>query len=326
MKAIRIHAFGGPEVLQLDDIPSPDVGPGQILVRINAVGVNPVDTYIRAGTYGARDFPFTPGHDGAGEIVALGDGVAQQRPDLAIGKRVWVCRSLTGTYAQYALCQSPSVIALPPRLSFHEGAAVGVPYLTAYQALHQRARVRAGETVLVHGASGGVGLACVQMARSIGCIVIGTASTPDGLQLIRSEGAHQAVDHSQIGYEQSILDMTRQKGIDVVIEMLANVNLSRDLSLIAMRGRVVVVGNRGSIDFNPRLTMARDASVLGMSLMNALPEDWTAACWGVNQGLHNGTLRPIVRCVLPLADARKAHDMVMERGSKGKIILDTDAV
>lgn len=322
MKAIRVHAFGDPEVMRLEEVPTPHAAPGQILIRIHAVGVNPVDTYIRAGTYGARDFPFTLGHDGAGEIAELGEGVATQRPDLAVGKRVWVCRSLTGTYAQFALCQASSVVALPPRLSFNEGAAVGVPYLTAYQALLHRAKVRPGETVLIHGASGGVGLACVQLARAIGGIVIGTASTPDGLDLIRKEGAHLAVDHAQPGYEQTILDATRQKGLDVIVEMLANVNLARDLTMIAMRGRVVVIGSRGSLDFNPRLTMARDASVLGMSLMNALPEDWTAACWGVNEGLHNGTLRPIVRSVLPLSDAPKAHELIMERGARGKIILD----
>ncbi|HVG18449.1 MAG TPA: alcohol dehydrogenase catalytic domain-containing protein, partial [Blastocatellia bacterium] len=163
MRAIRVHESGGPEVLKLEDVPDLKPGPGQVLVRVRAAGVNPVDTYIRAGTHAVKPaLPYTPGMDAAGDVEAVGEGVTR----VAIGDRVYVARTLTGAYAEQALCNESQVHPLPRHISYSQGAAVNVPYATAYRALFQRAKAVAGESVLVHGASGGVGIASVQLARA----------------------------------------------------------------------------------------------------------------------------------------------------------------
>jgi NADPH:quinone reductase len=257
MKAIRVHQFGGPEVLKLEEAPDPRPSPGQVVVAVRAAGVNPVDTYVRSGIYGPKEFPYTPGSDGAGVVEAVGAGVTRVKA----GDRVYLAGSVSGTYAQKALSNEPSVQPLPDNVSFQQGAAVYVPYGTAYQALINRARAEAGETVLVHGASGGVGVAATQIASARGMTVIGTAGTERGRQLVLEQGARHALDHGAPNYLQRLMDLTRGRGVDVILEMLANVNLAKDLTVLARGGRVVVVGNRGSIEINPREAMKRDAAI-----------------------------------------------------------------
>src|SRR5690242_14970623 len=154
MKAIRVNAFGGPEVLRLQDMPTPKPGPSEVLVRIHATGVNPVETYIRAGTYARLpELPYTPGNDGAGAVEQVGSDVTEFKP----GDRVYTAGSISGTYAEFALCKKQQLHPLPANVSFAQGAAMGTPYATAYRGLFQRGHAKPGETVLVHGASGGVG-------------------------------------------------------------------------------------------------------------------------------------------------------------------------
>jgi len=319
MRAIRIHAFGGPEQLKLETIPDPAPAAGQVVVRLHATGVNPVDTYIRSGIHAVKpSLPYTPGSDGAGEIEAVGDGVA----GLSRGARVYVAGSpAAGTYAERALCAAVQVHPLPGTVSFAQGAGLGVPYATAYRALFQRARARAGETVLVHGATGGVGIAAVELAHAHGLRVIGTGGTDQGRAAVREHGADVVLDHRAPDYTRGIIDATGGNGVDIVLEMLANVNLDRDLSLVARGGRVVVVGNRGRIEINPRDAMNRDATILGMMLFNASAQEVVEIHAALHAGLANGTLRPIVRTEIPLADAARAHDLVMQSGALGKIVL-----
>ena len=214
-----------------------------------------------------------------------------------------------------------TVHALPATLSYAQGAAVGIPYATAWRALFGKAYVAPGETVLVHGASGGVGLAAVQMAAAHGCIVLGTASTEAGRELVRSEGAHRVFDHRAADYTDEILAFTGGHGVSVVLEMLANVNLERSLGMLAPRGRVVVIGNRGSMEFNPRVIMAKEATVLGMTLWNMNAAEDAAVQAGVSAGLENGTLRPVVGREFALADAPRAHEAVLVPGAHGKVVL-----
>ena len=268
MKAIVVREFGGAEVLVLEDVPSPSPGLGQVLVRVQAAGVNPVDTYVRSGTYAIKPtLPYTPGRDLAGTVEAVGSGVTAVAP----GDRVYSdgVGGTSGSYAALAVCEAAHVNCLPERISFAQGAAIGVPYGTAWRALFFRAKVTAGETVLVHGASGGVGIAAVQIARAHGLKVIGSAGTPEGLALVRKQGAHVAVDHGDPDYIDAIREATGDAGVDVVLEMLANVNLDRDLDLLAMRGRVVVIGNRARVEIDPRKAMSRDAAILGMNIFNS---------------------------------------------------------
>jgi NADPH2:quinone reductase len=213
------------------------------------------------------------------------------------------------------------VVPLPDTLSYQQGAAMGVPYATAWRALFMRAHARPGETVLVHGASGGVGIGAVQMARACGMRVIGTAGTDAGLTLVREQGAHEVLNHHEPDYLQKLMPLTGGRGVDVVLEMLANVNLDRDLDIIAPRGRIVVIGNRGRVEIDPRKAMGKDAAVIGMLLFNTPPEELREIHAGLGAGLERGTLKPVVGKQFPLADAPKAHMAVMEPGALGKIVL-----
>lgn len=318
MKAIQVHKFGGPEVLEIHEVPTPKPGPGQILVRVRAAGVNPYDTYMRNGTYAIKPpLPYTPGSDAAGTVESVGEGVKKFKA----GERVYTAKTLSGAYAEYALADESQLYPLPEKISFAQGAGLWVPYGTAFTALHHHAKARPGETLLVHGASGGVGTAAVQIARAMGMTVIGTAGTARGLELVKKEGAHHAFDHSKAGYAEEILKATGGRGVDVVLEMLANVNLATDLKLLAIEGRAIVIGNRGEITINPRELMARRASVRGFTLWAATEAETREIHAAIAAGLENGTMRPIVGKELPLKDAPQAHQDVLAPGAFGKIVL-----
>ena len=318
MKAIRVREFGPPEVMRLEEAPDPWPGPGQVLVRIRAAGVNPVETYIRSGAYARRPaLPYTPGHDAAGIVEAVGDGV----PGVAAGDRVYTSETVTGAYAELALCNASRVHPLPAVVSYAQGAAIGVPYATAWRALFQRARAVPGETILVHGASGGVGIAAIQIALAAGLRAIGTAGTAEGMTLALREGARCVFDHREAGHLDKAVAQTGGRGFDVILEMLANVNLANDLKILSMGGRVVVIGSRGSIEIDPRDTMARDASIVGMSLFNMPDADRAVVHAALVAGLENGTLRPVIGRELPLSAAPESHGAVMSPGARGKIVL-----
>lgn len=328
MRAITVRAFGAPDVLRIEEVPVPEIRPGTVLVKLHAAGVNPVDTYIRAGAYGAREFPFTPGYDGAGVVVASAPAPGQKRAH-AVGDRVYVARPpagsepgvFTGTYAEHILCDAEGVFALPESVSMSQGAGVGTPYGTAWRALFQRACARPGQTVMIHGASGGVGLAAVQIAAAAGLRVVGTAGTPEGAALVRAQGAALAVNHRQPGYLDQVRAFTGGAGPDVILEMLANVNLNHDLELVARYGTIVVIGNRGTLEFNPRLTMSKDATVQGMALLNCPRDQFASMHAAIGAGLASGVYRPIVAVEMPLSDAPRAHGRVLEPSTHGKIVL-----
>ncbi len=318
MKAILVHEFGGPEVLKLEEVPTPRPSSGQVLVRVHAAGVNPYDTYMRSGTYAIKPpLPYTPGSDAAGTVEAVGDGVN----GVKAGDRVYVAKTVTGAYAEYALTLRNQVHPLPARTTYAQGAGIYVPYGTAYHALYQSTRARAGETVLIHGASGGVGIAAVQIARAMGLRVFGTAGTDNGLELVRREGAHQAFSHAKSGYLEEILAATNGKGVDIILEMLANVNLGHDLKVLATHGRVVVIGSRGDVTISPRDLMVRRAAIQAFTLWGISEAEENEIHAGLLAGFENGTLRPIVGKELPLADAGRAHKEILEPGAFGKIVL-----
>ncbi len=318
MKAIRVSEYGSPSVLKLEEVPAPQAGPNQVLIRNHAVGVNPVDTYLRANVDNrGPKLPYTPGSDAAGVAEAVGSGVT----GVKAGDRVYVGGTLTGAYAELSLCEQSQVHPLPVNVSFAQGAAMNVPYATAYHALFNRGHGQAGETVLVHGASGGVGIGAVQLARARGLTVIGTAGTDRGRWLVLEQGAHHVLDHGAPDYLDELLRLTGGRGVDVVLEMLSNVNLQKDLGIVAMRGRIVVIGSRGTIEINPRLAMNKDAAILGMALFHATPAQLAGIHAALGEGLSNGTLRPVIGQELPLAQAPRAHEAVMEAGHHGKIVL-----
>jgi NADPH2:quinone reductase len=318
MQTIRVKEFGGPEVLRLEEVPTPQPAPGEVLVQMHAVGVNPVETYIRAGTYARLpELPYTPGNDGAGVVEQVGADVSEFKA----GDRVYTAGSVSGTYAEFALCKKEQLHPLPANVSFAQGAAMGTPYATAYRALFQRAEAKRDETVLVHGASGGVGTAAVQLARARGLRAFGTAGSDEGLKLAREQGAHKVFDHRAPEHFEEIMKATGGHGVDVIVEMLANVNLGKDLTILAKCGRVVIIGSRGRVEIDPRDTMQRDADVRGMILPNTPPAELASIHAALVAGLENETLHPVIGKEFPLAEAAQAHRAVMESGALGKIVL-----
>jgi NADPH:quinone reductase len=322
MKAIVAHEWGGPDVLKLEEIPTPTANPGEVLIRLHAVGINPAETYMRTGAYAyLPELPCILGGDAAGVVAALGEGVESQK----VGDRVFISAVVggrfTGGYAEYIVRPADEVFPLPGRLAFAAGAGVGVPYSTAYYALFNRGRAREGETVFIHGASGAVGTAAIQLARSRGLRVIGSAGSARGLDLIRTQGAELAVNHSEAGYLDAVTAATNGQGPNLILEMLANVNLQSDLDLATKFGRIVIVGNRGTIEVNPRTAMMKDLDVIGIALWNCPTEELDSINADVLAGLEDGSLTPIIGNEMPLAKASQAHIAVLEPGAYGRIVL-----
>ncbi|KAK7945446.1 hypothetical protein WMY93_001174 [Mugilogobius chulae] len=294
MKAIRVSEFGDPSVLKIrSDVTVPKPGPKQVLIRVHACGVNPVDTYIRSGNFFRKpEMPFTRGPTCPGRW------------------RRWEKESLPSRWE----------IEFSPY--FAQGAAIGIPYFTAYRALVHKAAVKPGETVLIHGASGGVGVAACQLSRALGLKVLGTAGTPEGLQLVLKNGAHSAFNHRENGYTDKIMKATGGQGVNVIVEMLSNVNLDKDLKMLAQGGRVIIVGSRGPIQIDPRDIMMKEISVIGVALYFAKPEEQSQCAAFLFSGFEAGWMKPAVGRRYPLADAAKAHHDIIEcPGASGKMVL-----
>jgi NADPH2:quinone reductase len=333
MQAIRVHAFGGPEELRLDEVAEPRApAAGEVLVRVHAAGVNPFETYVRAGQYARLpELPHTPGVDGAGIVEAVGSGPAPRpaaagqtgtaAPAPRPGDRVYTSGSLTGTYAELALCPAAEVHPLPASLSFAAGAAIGVPYTTAYRALFQRGAAQQGQLVLVRGASGGVGLATVQLGVAANLTVHGTAGSPRGRELVAAQGASRVVDHGAPGHIEELREAAGERGYDLIVELAAHAGLAEDLELLAPHGRVIVVGSRGPVEITPRELMAREADVRGLLLWVAPAGEVAAAHEALRGGLADGRLRPVVGRELPLAAAAEAHRAIIAGPAAGKIVL-----
>lgn len=320
MRAIRVFEFGGPDVLKFQsDVAVPIPKDHQVLIKVHACGVNPVDTYIRSGTYSRKPpLPYTPGLDVAGVIEAVGENVSAFKK----GDRVFTAGTISGGYAEFAVAADDTVYTLPEKLDFKQGAALGAPYFTAYRALLHSARGKAGESVLVHGASGGVGLAACQIARAYGLKVLGTAGTEEGKNIVLRNGAHEVFNHREVNYIDKIKKSVGEKGIDIILEMLANVNLSNDLNLLSYGGRVIIVGSRGPIEINPRDTMAKETSIIGVALYSSTKEEFRQFAAALQAGMEVGWLKPVIGSQYPLEKAVQAHENIIHSsGATGKMIL-----
>lgn len=320
MRAFRIHEYGQPPRASYDEVPDPIAGPGQVVVEIEAAGVNPADTYLASGTYAIRPpLPCIPGQDASGTIKAVGKGAERWNE----GDRVIVGQTtagrLQGCYAEQCICEADWVWPLPGNLSFAQGAALNITHVTAFRALFDVAKAKAGERVLIHGATGGVGLAALQIARAHKLIVIGTGGSEEGRELLRQQGADLVLDHTAEDY----LDPLKTDPPNVILEMLANVNLARDMEIIAPHGRVVVIGNRGEITINPRLLMGKQATITGLNYWSDGEKAVRRALDAIVQGIEAGDIRPVIQAELPLAEASRAWEMVMKSRSAGKIVLVT---
>lgn len=314
MKAVQIQQYGGPEVLVVRDADTPEPGADEVRVRLHAAGVNPVDTYLRSAAQGyAPKLPWIPGMDGAGIVDAVGDQVNGLKP----GQRVYVHGGGLGTYAEYCVCRPSRAYPLPDNLDFAEGASLGVPYFTAARALFTRGDVQSGDKVLIHGASGGVGSACLQLLASQDVKVWGTAGSDAGLELVAAGGA-EAVNHRSPASAEVLRE---SGGFDLIIEMLANANLAADLTLLAAGGRVVVVGSRGPVEIMPRDMMGPETAVMGTTLMAAGPGERAGYADIVAREAAAGHIRPPVAQVFDLPDAPRAHEAVITGPHSGNIVI-----
>ncbi|MEP3196512.1 MAG: NADPH:quinone reductase [Lentilitoribacter sp.] len=322
MQAIRAHQFGGSEVLQLDQMEDLVAGTGEVVVEIKAAGVNPADTYMRTGTYGiVPELPYIPGGDAGGVISQIGEGVT----NFKTGDRVIVGTALSfrlqDCYATHVKRPASEVLSLPDHVSFTQAAAFGVSYPTAHMALFLRGHAKSGETIFIHGASGSVGTSAIQLAKRAGCTVIGSAGGDDGIALIKDQGVDFAVNHHSDNYIDEIKTFTEGKGVDLTLEMLANVNLDKDMDLAAKFGRIVVIGNRGDITINPRVAMMKELDIKGTALWNMTADQIKPIMEDILAGISDKSLKPIVGKEFPLSDAARAHDAVLEPGAYGKVVL-----
>lgn len=314
MKTIQAQYHG--DQLQLNQCADLLAGDQDILISVKAAGVNPVDTYIVAGANGyTTTFPHTPGMNAAGVILALGANVS----GFKVGQRVYCSGSITGTCAELVLAKPSQVFSLPDALNFEQGACLGTPYATAWRALFIRANCQASETVFIHGASGGVGLAALQLAKAAGCKVFASASTEQGRELLKQQGADLVVDHHDPKHYQTI---QAAGAVDVILEMLANQNLGDDLPLLALGGRVVVIGSRGSVEINPRDLMSKDACIMGVAMALASPTQLTKIHAALFAGAQAGFIKPVIAKRFVLADTTAAHVAVMESGATGNIVIN----
>ena len=322
MRAVQVSAWGGPEQLVVQEgLPIPSPGPDQVLVKVMAAGVNPVETYIRQGTYATLPpLPWTPGNDGAGIVESVGNSSSGR---LQVGQRVWLAGSISGTYAEYCLAKESQVQPLPETVSFLQGATLFGSYRTAHKALFGRIQTAPGSKVLIHGGSGAVGTAAIQLAKGRGCEVAGTAGTQAGMKIIESLGA-TSFNHRTQSYVEDIVQKFGKP--DVIIEMLANVNLNADMDMLNRHGSIVIVGNRGSIDnVNMRKLMMSEGRIVGS--LGGTPAENEAAILDINEGLTNGTVVPVVGPVFQFdrsENVAASHVEVIEHphGSGGKVLLE----
>lgn len=324
MRAVQISEFGTTDVLNVTDIPMPEPGANQVRIRVRSAGVNPVDTYVRSGAYGDRPMPTSLGFDAAGEIESVGVGV----DSAVIGTRVYTCTALPGAYAEYAVVDIDRTYPLPENISFDQGSALGIPYATAYAALHRYASTGASSTVFVHGGSGGVGIPTIELAKIAGARVAASCGTDAGEAILRAHGADIIVRHDQSGYLETLASLVAeagpagQTGIDVIVEMAAHINLGNDLTLLNRNGTVVVVGSRGTVQINARDVMRRDARIQGMLLFNLTSEERQEIHSKLYPLLLDGHLAPRVAMTLPLDQVVDAHTRVLQSGIGGKIVLN----
>ncbi len=319
MKAIQVERFGTPDVLTLAELADPIPAAGQVLIRVRAAGVSPLDTYVREQSHGAPTppLPYIPGFEAAGTIAAIGEGVTQ----FQVGHRVYT-NVFMGAYGELLLQDAISVYPLPANISFAQGTAAVNSYPTAHYALFNLAKATPGATVFVHGASGAVGLATVQIARAAGMKVVGSAGSTEGMQLVEKEGADLAVNHRQPDYLQTAIAFTGGKGFDVILEMNATKKLADDISLIAQFSRIIVIGGTdGAVTFDPTPLLWKGASIIGLYIGLASPEEIAEIHKAIYTGLENGSLCPQVAQEFALADAPLAHETVRTASSAGKIAL-----
>ncbi|MBM4259234.1 MAG: zinc-binding dehydrogenase [Deltaproteobacteria bacterium] len=319
MKAMRAQQFGGPEQLRLEDAPEPQPQTGQAMIRVRAAGINPADLVRLSGRLGNLPLPYIPGTDVCGEVEAIGAGVTH----LKKGDRVFG-RALTGGYAEKTCLAASETFPLPANLSFPEGAAIPIPFYTAYRALHHKAALKAGETVLISAGGGGVGVAAIQLAKLAGARVITTVGSADKAARTKELGADVAINYKTQDFAAEVQKLTDGKGVEVILENVASDNLAKDLVIAAKDSRIIIIGTGTAKgpegQFAIMHSLMKDVNILGMSLVNAGPYIAEMAN-ALTPMFTAGKLKAVVSKTYPLAEAQTALADLVAGRVFGKLAL-----
>lgn len=325
MRAMVCTKWGGPDDLSLENIELGSPGPGQVKIAIKAAGLNFADTLMIAGKYQERpDFPFSPGLEAAGEVIACGDGVE----GLAAGDRVMAILG-HGGFAEEAITVAERVYKIPDSMPFEQAAGFPVAYGTSHVALRHRAGLKAGESLVVHGASGGVGLTAVEIGAAIGATVVASASNPEKLALAQKYGASHLIDYSKEDIRERVLEITDKRGADVIYDPVGGDAFDASLRCIAWEGRLLVIGfASGRIPDAPaNYILLKNCSLVGVLWGAYLGSDPAVVRRSMEELIEwyaQGNLKPHISKAFPLADAAEALKSMMARKSTGKIVLTMD--
>jgi NADPH:quinone reductase len=320
MKAIQIKQTGGPEVMELVDLPVPQPKANEAVVKIAAAGVNFIDVYTREGRYKAA-LPLVPGQEGAGSVIAVGTDVR----DIAVGDRV-AYTSVMGSYAEYAAVPADRLVKIPSGVSERDAAAAILQGMTAHYVSHDTHPLKKGETALIHAAAGGVGLLLVQMAHNIGARVIATVSTEEKAALAREAGADEVILYTQDDFETETKRLTDGKGVDVVYDSVGKTTFDKGLNLLRPRGMMVLFGgSSGAVaPIDPLVLMQKGSIYLTRPTLNnyvATSKELQERAGAVFGMIRDGKLKLRIEHVYPLADAQKAHRDLEGRKTTGKLVL-----
>lgn len=322
MKAVRVHQFNMDVPMRVDEVEDAKPGPGEVLIKAGAVGVNPVDLAIRAAKHPYAKLvtpPYIPGAEAAGEIIALGEGVEDWR----VGQRVYG-RAVGGSYAENVRLVAAAAAELPEAYSYEEGACITVAFYTAWNALVIKAGAGPGETVLVQGGAGGVGMAAIQLAKRLGCRVFATVSSDAKANFCREMGADETINYREEDFAERCMELTGGRGVDIVVELCACDNFDKDLDAIRVDGKIIVIGTgtgKGpGAEFRVPAVMTKDAVVLGLAVVNLFPK-MPELVRRFTPLLREGAFRVNVDKASRFEEANEAHDYVLEGQFLGKVVL-----
>jgi NADPH:quinone reductase len=320
MKAIRIHQAGGPEALRLEEVPDPQPGPGEIVVRLDAIGVNFIEVYQRTGAY-PMQYPYTPGREGAGTVSAVGEGVTQVR----VGERV-ASEQFMGAYAELARAKAGAVVRLPDAIDTRVGAAVMLQGLTAHYLTTSTYPLQRGTRCLIHAAAGGAGLLLCQVARHTGAWVVGTTSTEEKAKLARDAGADEVILYTQQDFVAEVKRLTNGAGVHVVYDSVGKTTFDGSLDCLVPRGMLVLFGqSSGAVPpLDPQVLNRKGSLFLtrpNLAHHVATPEELTARATELLGWIADGWLRVHIDRTVPLADAGEAHRALESRQTVGKVLL-----
>ena len=322
MKAVRVHEFNMDVPMRVDEVEDARPAPGEVLIKAGAVGVNPVDLAIRAAKHPYAKLvtpPYVPGAEAAGEIIALGEGVEGWR----IGQRVYG-RAMGGSYAENVRLVADATAELPEAYSYEEGACITVAFYTAWNALVIKAQAGPGETVLVQGGAGGVGMAAIQLAKRLGCRVFATVSSDAKAKFCKDMGADETINYREEDFAERCMELTGGRGVDVVVELCACDNFDKDLDAIRVDGKIIVIGTgtgKGpGAEFRVPAVMTKDAVVLGLAVVNLFPK-MPELVRRFTPLLREGAFRVNVDKASRFEEANEAHDYVLDGQFLGKVVL-----